>query len=66
LAPDMSASLQATLAAHGHLGEGQFLSEEQTLNKAKSLIIQIVWEVVDWINLDQNTSQLRALICTRQ
>jgi hypothetical protein len=30
--------LQTTLAADMHLAEGQFLHEEQTLNKAKSLI----------------------------
>jgi hypothetical protein len=38
LAPNTSTSLQTTLAADAHLAEGQFLHEEQTLNKAKSLI----------------------------
>jgi hypothetical protein len=37
-APNTSTSLQTTLAADAHLAEGQFLLEEQTLNKAKSLI----------------------------
>jgi hypothetical protein len=31
-------SLQTTLAAEAHLAEGQFLLEEQTLNKEKSLM----------------------------
>jgi hypothetical protein len=30
--------LQTTLAAEAHLAEGQFLVEEQTLNKGKSLV----------------------------
>jgi hypothetical protein len=30
--PNMSTSLQTTLAAEAHLAEGQFLLEEQTLN----------------------------------
>jgi hypothetical protein len=30
--------LQTTLAAEAHLAEGQFLLEEQTLNKGKSLV----------------------------
>jgi hypothetical protein len=34
----MSTSLQTILAADAHLAEGQFLHEEQTLNKAKSLM----------------------------
>jgi hypothetical protein len=34
----MSTSQQTTLAADAHLAEGQFLHEEQTLNKEKSLI----------------------------
>jgi hypothetical protein len=38
LAPNSSAFLQALLAAETHLNEGQFLLEEQVLNKAKSLI----------------------------
>jgi hypothetical protein len=38
LAPNTSTSLQTTLAADAHLAEGQFLHEEQTLNKAKSLM----------------------------
>jgi hypothetical protein len=38
LAPNTSTSLQTTLAADAQLPEGQFLHEEQTLNKAKSLI----------------------------
>jgi hypothetical protein len=38
LAPNTSTSLQTTLAAEAHLAEGQFLLEEQTLNKAKSLM----------------------------
>jgi hypothetical protein len=33
--------VQTTLAADAHLAEGQFLHEEQTLNKAKSDIIII-------------------------
>jgi hypothetical protein len=33
-----SISLPATLVAEAHLAERQFLHEEQTLNKAKSLI----------------------------
>jgi hypothetical protein len=33
LAPNMSTSLQTALAAETHLAEGQFLNEEQTLNK---------------------------------
>jgi hypothetical protein len=36
--PNMSMSLQTTLAAEAHLAEGQFLLKEQTLNKEKSLI----------------------------
>jgi hypothetical protein len=40
LAPNISTSLQATLAADAHLAEGQFLNGEQTLNRAKSLIYQ--------------------------
>jgi hypothetical protein len=36
--PNMSTSLQTTLAAEAHLAEGQFLLEEQTLNIEKSLI----------------------------
>jgi hypothetical protein len=31
-------SMQTTLAAEAHLAEGQVLLEEETLNKAKSLI----------------------------
>jgi hypothetical protein len=31
-------NVPVTLAADAHLAEGQFLLEEQTLNKAKSLI----------------------------
>jgi hypothetical protein len=38
-APNTSTSLQTTLAADAHPAEGQFLLEEQTLNKAKSLIV---------------------------
>jgi hypothetical protein len=34
----MSISLQTTLAAEAHLAEGQYLLEEQTLNKVKSLM----------------------------
>jgi hypothetical protein len=30
--------LQTTLAAEAHLAEGQFLLEEHTLNKGKSLV----------------------------
>jgi hypothetical protein len=30
--------LQTTLAAEAHLAEGRFLLQEQTLNKAKSLM----------------------------
>jgi hypothetical protein len=37
-APNMSTSLQTTLAADAHLVEGQFLLEEQTLNDSKCLI----------------------------
>jgi hypothetical protein len=37
LDPNMSTSLQTTLAADAHLAEGQVLLEEQTLNNAKSL-----------------------------
>jgi uncharacterized membrane protein YcgQ (UPF0703/DUF1980 family) len=37
-APNTSTSLQTKLAADAHLAEGQFLLEQQTLNKAKSLI----------------------------
>jgi hypothetical protein len=40
LAPNTSTFLQTTLAADAHLAEGQFLLEEQTLNKAKSLIYE--------------------------
>jgi hypothetical protein len=40
LAPNTSTSLQTTLEAEVHLAEGQLLLEEQTLNKAKSLIHQ--------------------------
>jgi hypothetical protein len=36
--PNMSTSLQTTLAAEAHLAEGQFLLEEQTMNIEKSLI----------------------------
>jgi hypothetical protein len=36
--PNMSTSLQTTLAAEAHLAEGQFLLQEQTLNIEKSLI----------------------------
>jgi hypothetical protein len=36
--PNTSTSLQTILAADAHLAEGQFLPEEQTLNKEKSLI----------------------------
>jgi hypothetical protein len=36
--PNMSTSLQTTLAAEAHLAEGQFLLEEQTLNIEKPLI----------------------------
>jgi hypothetical protein len=38
LAPKTSTSLQTTLAADAHLAEGQFLHDEQTLNRAKLLI----------------------------
>jgi hypothetical protein len=38
LAPNTSKFLQTTLAADAHLAEGQFLLEDQTLNKAKSLV----------------------------
>jgi hypothetical protein len=38
LVPNTSTPLQITLAAEAHLAEGQFLPEEQTLNKAKSMI----------------------------
>jgi hypothetical protein len=38
LAPNTSTSLQRTLAADAHVAEGQFLYEEETLNKGKSLI----------------------------
>jgi hypothetical protein len=38
LAPNTSTSLQTVLAADAHLAGGQFLHEEQTLNKAKFLI----------------------------
>jgi hypothetical protein len=38
LVPNTSTSLQTTLAVDAHLEEGQFLHEEQTLNKAKSLM----------------------------
>jgi hypothetical protein len=34
----MSTSLQTTLAAEAHLAERQFLLDEQTLNREKSLI----------------------------
>jgi hypothetical protein len=34
----MSTFPQTTLAADAHLAEGQFLLEDQTLNKAKSLM----------------------------
>jgi hypothetical protein len=34
----MSVSLQTTLAAEAHLAEGQYLLEEQKLNKVKSLM----------------------------
>jgi hypothetical protein len=36
--PNTSTSLHTMLAADAHLAEGQFLPEEQTLNKEKSLI----------------------------
>jgi hypothetical protein len=36
--PNTSISLQTILAADAHLTEGQFLTEEQTLNTEKSLI----------------------------
>jgi hypothetical protein len=38
LAPNKLTSLQTTLAADAHLAEGQSLHEEQTLNKANSLM----------------------------
>jgi hypothetical protein len=38
LAPNMSKSMQTTLAADARLAERQFLHEEQTLNNAKPLI----------------------------
>lgn len=38
MAPNTSTSMQTTLAADARLAEGQFLREEQELNKAKSLI----------------------------
>jgi hypothetical protein len=38
LAPNTSTFLQTTLAAEAHLPEGQFLLEEQTINKVKSLM----------------------------
>jgi hypothetical protein len=38
LDPNTLSSLQTTVAAGAHLEEGQFLHEEQTLNKAKSRI----------------------------
>jgi hypothetical protein len=38
----MSTFLQTTLAAEAHLAEEQFVLEEQTLNKAKSLIYREV------------------------
>jgi hypothetical protein len=38
LAPNTSTSLQITLAADAHLADEQFLHEEQTLTKTKSLI----------------------------
>jgi hypothetical protein len=41
----MSTSLQTTLAAEAHLAEGQYLLEEQTLNKAKSLMYRAVTQI---------------------
>jgi hypothetical protein len=38
LASNTSTFLQTTLASEAHLAERQFLLEEQTLNKAKSLM----------------------------
>jgi hypothetical protein len=38
LAPNTSPSFQTTLAADAHLAEGQFLHEDQLLNKVKFLI----------------------------
>jgi hypothetical protein len=38
LAPNTPVFLQTTVAAEAHLAEGQYLLEEQTLNKAKSLM----------------------------
>jgi hypothetical protein len=38
LAQNISTFLQTTLAAEAHLAEGQFVLEEQKLNKAKSLM----------------------------
>jgi hypothetical protein len=38
LAPNTSTFLQTTLAAEERLAEGQFLLEEQTLNKAESVM----------------------------
>jgi hypothetical protein len=38
MAPNTSTSLQTTLTSDAHLAQGQFLLEEQTLNKVKSLI----------------------------
>jgi hypothetical protein len=38
MASNTSTFLQTTLAAEAHLAEGQFLLEEQTSNKAKSLM----------------------------
>jgi hypothetical protein len=38
LAPNTSTSLQTTLAADALLAEGQFLHEEQILNRTESLI----------------------------
>jgi hypothetical protein len=38
LAQNTSVSLQTTLADEAHLAEGQYLLEEQTLNKVKSLM----------------------------
>jgi hypothetical protein len=40
LVPSTSASLQATLGAEAYTAEGQFLLEEHTLNKEKTVVYQ--------------------------
>jgi heme/copper-type cytochrome/quinol oxidase subunit 2 len=46
LAPNTSTSLHTTLAAAAHPAEGQFLHEEQTLNKAKSLMMMMIMMIM--------------------